>query len=85
MVQMCGVSLLALGGSQDEWARTAGELALTTQRRAETGIEDRPGFRATVAETAASLARLDASGQTVKDSPQTLVSRPPAIAARAPE
>lgn len=53
------VSLLALGGSHDEWARRAGELALTTERHAEPGIEDRPEFRARVAGTIAEAGRLD--------------------------
>ncbi|RDI15664.1 alkylation response protein AidB-like acyl-CoA dehydrogenase [Rhodococcus sp. AG1013] len=53
------VSLLALGGAQDEWARRAGELALTTERRAALGIEDRPEFRAGVAATIAAAAALD--------------------------
>ncbi|GAB2659985.1 acyl-CoA dehydrogenase [Prescottella soli] len=53
------VSLLALGGSQDQWARRAGELALTTERRAAPGVEDRPAFRAGVAATIAEAAQLD--------------------------
>ncbi|QCQ90392.1 acyl-CoA dehydrogenase [Rhodococcus sp. SGAir0479] len=53
------VSLLALGGSQDEWARTAGEMALSIERHAEPGVEDRPDFRARVAATIAEAATLD--------------------------
>jgi len=39
-----------------EWARRAGELAMSTERSAEVGIEDRPGFRAEVAATIAEAA-----------------------------
>ncbi|BCN77998.1 acyl-CoA dehydrogenase [Prescottella equi] len=53
------VSLLALGGSQDAWARRAGELALTTEREAVLGVPDRPEFRAGVAATIAEAAALD--------------------------
>lgn len=54
------VSLLALGGSQDQWARRAGELALTTERHTAPGVEDRPGFRARVAATIAEAAEVSA-------------------------
>ena len=53
------MSLLALGGSQDAWARRAGELALTTEREAVLGVPDRPEFRAGVAATIAEAAALD--------------------------
>ncbi len=53
------VSLLALGGSQDQWARRAGELALTIERNADLGVEDRPEFRAQVAAAIAAAAQLD--------------------------
>lgn len=53
------VSLLAVGGSQDAWARRAGELALTVERHAAPGVEDRPDFRARIAATIAEAARLE--------------------------
>ncbi|CAM2808234.1 Acyl-CoA dehydrogenase, C-terminal domain protein [Prescottella defluvii] len=53
------VSLLALGGSPDAWARRAGELALTTERESVLGVPDRPEFRAGVAVTIAEAAALD--------------------------
>lgn len=53
------LSLLALGGSQDEWARRAGEFAVTTERHAALGVDDRPDFRAWVAETIAQTEHLD--------------------------
>ncbi|WP_280461641.1 acyl-CoA dehydrogenase [Nocardia carnea] len=52
-------SLLALGGSPEEWARRAGSLALTTERHTALGLEDRPEFRATVSATIAEAAALD--------------------------
>ncbi|MBF6347458.1 acyl-CoA dehydrogenase [Nocardia flavorosea] len=52
-------SLLALGGSPEEWARRAGDLALTTERHTALGIEDRPKFRAGVSATIAEAAALD--------------------------
>lgn len=52
------VSLLAVGGSQDDHALAAGERALTTQRGADLGVENRPAFRARVAGTLAEAAAL---------------------------
>ncbi|MDH6281640.1 acyl-CoA dehydrogenase [Prescottella agglutinans] len=68
------VSLLALGGSQDEWARRAGELALTTERHAALGVEDRPEFRARVAATIAEAAHLDPQAARVLLADRGLVS-----------
>ncbi|MGW0044160.1 acyl-CoA dehydrogenase [Rhodococcus sp. NPDC003348] len=68
------VSLLALGGSQDEWARSAGELALTVERHAAPGVEDRPEFRARVAATVAEAARLDPQAARVLLADRGLVS-----------
>ncbi|WP_433611476.1 acyl-CoA dehydrogenase [Prescottella agglutinans] len=68
------VSLLALGGSQDQWARRAGELALTTERCAALGVEDRPEFRARVAATIAEAGRLDPRAARVLLADRGLVS-----------
>ncbi|MFD1813384.1 acyl-CoA dehydrogenase [Rhodococcus gannanensis] len=68
------VSLLALGGSQDSWARRAGELASTTAREAVLGYEDRPEFRAGVAATIAESQGLDPAAARVLLADRGLVS-----------
>lgn len=54
------VGLLALGGSQDVWARRAGELALSVERESTLGVPDRPDFRTGVAATIGEAASLGA-------------------------
>lgn len=68
------VSLLALGGSQDEWARRAGELAMTTERESSLVTEDRPDFRAGVAATIDEAVGLDAAKARVLLADRGLVS-----------